>query len=148
VDPSTVAAAVVSIVSPFLQGFLRGAKGAAEGAGEAAGGKLRNLATALWGRLHPRVQEKPAAIEASEEVAEHPEDTDAQAALRVQLRKLFEQDLPLLKDIAGSLEQAQQSGVIADVVIYGGVTASGPDSIAVGKVGGGINKGVVPESKK
>jgi hypothetical protein len=140
-DPTTIAAAVVSLVSPFLKGLLSGAKGSAEEIGNEAGGKLRELATGIWGKLKHKLEGKPAAIEAVKDVAEHPDDKDALESLRIQLTKLLKQDDDLAKDLAETMKQAQQAGIIADTVIMDGVKASAPGATAIGKVGGDFNQG-------
>jgi hypothetical protein len=132
-DPATIAVAVVSLVGPFLKGFLTGAKGAAEEMGEEAGGKLKELAASIWAKLHPKLKDKPAAIEAAQDVANDPKDEDAVASLRYQLRKILEQDSVLTEEFGSVLTQAQRAGVIADTYITGGVHASGDHSIAIGK---------------
>jgi hypothetical protein len=71
------------------------------------------------------VEEKPAAQEAAEEVAARPDDDDALAALRLQLRKLLEEDQQLASDLTRIWEEAQAANVVH-------VTASGERSVAVG----------------
>jgi len=78
----------------------------------------------LWDKLRPKVEAKPAALEAVQDVAEHPDDEDALAALRQQLKKLLAEDEPLVQELARLLQQAQAGGRT--------VTASGNRSVAIG----------------
>ena len=77
-------------------------------------------AQTLWGKLrgHKEVEK------AAQDVAAMPEDSDTQAALRLQLKKLLAENEALAEELARLLEQAQPSG--------SAVTAVGARSIAVG----------------
>ena len=57
-------------------------------------------------------------------MAAHPDDDDALASLRLQLRKLLEQDQGLADDLARIWQEAQAANVVQ-------VTASGERSVAV-----------------
>jgi hypothetical protein len=52
--------------------------------------KLLPQAQKLWAKLHPQVEAKAAAEEAAVDVAKAPDDADALAALRQQLKKILE----------------------------------------------------------
>ncbi|MFL5798335.1 MAG: hypothetical protein ACJ77A_10440 [Actinomycetota bacterium] len=140
-DPATIASGVVSVLAPFLKGFMSGVRDASEKVGEAAGGKLRDLAAGIWRRLHPKLEQAPAALQAAQQVADKPDDQDWQAALRAQLKLLLEEDHALAEELGSSLEQAQQAGVIADVVIYGDVKADHGGVAAGRDIGGGVHTG-------
>ena len=64
----------------------------------------RDTAQAIWQKLQPQVAARPSAQEAAEDVAHHPDDPDAQAALRLQLKKILEADSAL----AGAIDQLMQ----------------------------------------
>jgi hypothetical protein len=140
-DPATIAAAVVAIVRPFISGFVKGAQASTESLGEQAGGAIRDLAQRLWHRIHPTLETKPQAAEAVTDVAEHPDDEDSAAALRVQIRKVLEGDPDLARELASSLQEAQQAGIVADVVVYGGVKAESGGVAAGRDVTGGVQTG-------
>jgi len=70
------------------------------------------------------VEAKPAALEAVQDAAERPDDEDALAALRLQLKKLLAEDEPLAKELARLLPQSGPAGQT--------VTASGSRSVAIG----------------
>ncbi len=117
-DVTELAKNLVAFLSPFLPYLLKAGDKAAEKMGEQVGEKLApglgkrawQTAQTLWGKLRPRVQTKPAAQEAAQDVAEHPDDADAQAALRRQLVKLLD-DAALAQDLAQVWEQAHAAGV-------------------------------------
>ena len=78
----------------------------------------------LWDKLRPKVETRPAALEAIQDAADHPDDEDALAALRLQLKKLLAEDEALAKELAHLLAQARPAGQT--------VTASGNRSVAIG----------------
>ncbi len=123
-DAATLAQEATRILAPFLPYLLtKAGEKAAEVVGEKFGAELWETAQELWGRLFPKVKEKPAALEAAQDVAANPEDEDAQAALRLQLRKLLSQDHFLAQEVARILEEARARGV---------TVAFGERSVAVG----------------
>lgn len=122
-DPATLAAQMVAVLAPALPYLLKAGERAAEEAGSRLGGQAWEQASALWAKLRPRADEQPAVMEAAQEVAQRPEDEDAQAALRVQLRKLLSKDSAL----AAELVQVVGPGGSAT-----SVSARGRGNIAVG----------------
>ena len=65
-----------------------------------------------------------AALEAVRDVAHTPDDEDAQAALRVQLKKLLAEDQTLTEEVTEWWQRAKAAGIM--------VTASGDRSVAIG----------------
>jgi len=117
-------AALTSFLAPFLPYVVQAGQKVAGKAADAIGDEAANYAQKLWDRLRPGVEQKPAAQEAVEEVAAHPEDEDALGALRIQLRKLLEEDQELAADLTKIWDEAKAANV---------VTASGERSVAVGR---------------
>ena len=115
--------ALTSFLAPFLPYVVQAGQKVAGKAADVIGDEAANYAEKLWERLRPGVESKPAAQEAVEEVAAHPEDEDALGALRIQLRKLLEEDQELAADLTKIWQEAQAANV---------VTASGERSVAVG----------------
>ena len=118
-------AALTAFLAPFLPSLIKAGEKAVEKAADAVSDEAFKYAKALWDKLKPGVEAKPAAKEAAEEVAAHPDDDDALASLRLQLRKLLEQDQGLADDLARIWQDAQAANVVQ-------VTASGERSVAVG----------------
>jgi hypothetical protein len=127
-DLVALAKETVTFLAPFLPYLLKVGEGAAEEAGkkigEKAGGGAWEKAKAMWAKLRPGTEAKPAAQEAVQEVTAAPEDEDARAALRLQLKKLFAEDESLAKEISEMQVQVRQAGV--------NVAAIGDRSVAIG----------------
>jgi len=89
-DPTAIgaiAAGAVSILSPYLT--------------KAADMVVPKVAEDLYALLHSKLAKKPAAAEALQDLEKSPEDADAQAALRVQLKKSMVED----EELAGQVNQ-------------------------------------------
>jgi hypothetical protein len=76
---------------------------------------------------------KSAAKETLAELLKSPQDTDAQGAFRLQLRKLLEQDGSFVSELAALLEST--SSDYRAQVVGGGAIAQGNASKAVGQGG-------------
>jgi hypothetical protein len=118
----------VAFLAPFLPYLVKAGEGAAEDAGkklgELAGGGAWEKAKALWARLRPSVDAKTTTQEAVQEVVANPQDDDARAALRLQLKRLFTEDKSLAEEIFALQKEAQKAGV--------NVAAIGERSVAIG----------------
>jgi hypothetical protein len=126
-DPQ-LSAQLVQLLAPFLPYLLKGLKLAGQEAakklGEKAGEQGFEQAKALWDKLRPKVEARPAALEAAQDAAAHPDDEDALAALRLQLKKLLAEDQALAQELARLLPQSGPAGQT--------VIASGDRSVAIG----------------
>jgi hypothetical protein len=129
---------LVSFLSPFLPDLLKLGQNSGETAVEAASKKFGeaawNKAQAIWEQLQPKVKSKGAAAEAVEDVAESPEDEDLQAALRVQLKKLLQQDEPLWGAIAAILKEDASDGTPGVQIVQ---NVTGNRNQIIGQVSGG-----------
>jgi hypothetical protein len=108
---------LVSLIGPslpFLMGLGQKAleKGA-EKLGEKGAEGLLPEAQEIWNKLSPQVQAKPSAQEAAADVAKNPDDKDALAALRIQLKKILEapENTTLAAEIIEILENAKAKSV-------------------------------------
>jgi hypothetical protein len=117
-DVSVLAKDVVAFLAPFLPYLVKGVKLAGQEAakklGERFGEESVAQAKSLWERLRPKVEAKPTAQEAVQEVAAHPEDEDARAALRLQLKKVLEADEELAAEIARMMDNEVVQRVLAE----------------------------------
>jgi hypothetical protein len=116
-------AALAAFLAPLLPALLRGTENLVEEAVQGVGHKAWEFATRLWHRFSPRVQEKPAALEAAEDVVGQPDDARARAAFELQLEKLLRADADLARDIERLWTEGQREGIVAAV---------GERSVAVG----------------
>ncbi len=115
---------LTAFLAPFLPYLLKAGEKAAEEAGKKLGEAAWERARALWEKLRPKVEARPAAQEAVQDLAAAPDDPDAQATLRQQLKKLLAEDPALAEEIARLWGEAQAAGVT--------VTAAGERSVAIG----------------
>jgi hypothetical protein len=115
-DPNEIARQVAQFLAPFLPYLLKAGEKAAEEAGRQLGAAAWEQAGTLWARLRPKVEARPALKEAVADAAANPQNEDALAALRRQLRKLLEEDAALREEVT----RLMQSEVVQRVVAEGG----------------------------
>jgi len=127
-DVTTLANEVTAAIAPLLPYLTRLGEETAEGAGRQFGSDAWEYAKTLWARLGGQLEERPAAREAVQDVAATPDDGDATAALRQQLRKLLASDEALADELRGLLDQRPNPAGSTVTV-----TASGERSIVVGR---------------
>jgi hypothetical protein len=124
-DPFTLtAAAVTTFLVPVLPYLFKTGEKVAEEAGKKIAGNAWDWAKDLWGKLRPKVEAKGAALDAAKDVAQTPDNKDAQTVLRVQLTKLLTEDAALAQEVTEWLKRARAAGIT--------VTASGERSVAIG----------------
>jgi hypothetical protein len=132
-DPASIATTVVTFLAPYL---AEGGKAAAKKIGEA-----------LMAALERRFKGKPAAEEAMNDMKATPQDPDAQAALRHQLKKALMADPEFLAELVGLLGEVETEapGTGYHAEVHGsGAIAQGPGAVAAGEGGlavGGDVKG-------
>ena len=74
-DSQTLAQQLVGSLAPFLPYLLKAGEEAAGEAGKKFGAEAWERAKALWAKLRPQVEAKPAAQEAAQDVAANPQTT-------------------------------------------------------------------------
>lgn len=94
-DVAALAQSVVIFLTPFLPYLLKAAEKGAEEAGKKFTAEAWDRAKILWSKL----QGNPEVETAAQDTAELPGDPDAQAALRLQLKKLLIEEANLAKEI-------------------------------------------------
>jgi hypothetical protein len=120
-DPQ-LPAQLVQLLAPYLPYLLKGFKlagqEAAKALGEKAGEQGFEQAKALWDKLRPKMEASPAALEAVQDAADHPNNEDALAALRLQLKKLLAEDQALAQEMTRLVAQisASERGVAAQTI--------------------------------
>jgi len=124
-DVTILAKEITAFLAPFLSDLVKVGGKAAEGASKKLGKDALESAKALWGKLLPKVEAKPAAQEAVKDVAAAPRDEDALAALRLQLKKILADDENLTNEVSRMWEEAKASNVRAN--------AAGERSVAIGR---------------
>ncbi|MEI1372920.1 hypothetical protein PQG02_30600 [Nostoc sp. UHCC 0926] len=135
-------------MTPFLPYLLKVGEKATEEAGkkfgEGFGANAWEKAKALWSKLQPKMEAKPLAKGAAEELANSPNDADAKETLQKQLKKFLDEDKNLYAEIARLMQE--DSEAISQVVNTFNQTISGDDNVmqniagdgnkAIGRVGG------------
>ena len=136
-DPITLAASATSFLAPYL---LKAGKALADQAVE----QLPEGVGKVWSYVLEKFQGKPAAEEAANDLASHPDDEDSQAAFRKQLKKLLE-DPAVVAELSDLLTKGKESvgiNVQSGAVATDGGVAAGQGGIAVGgSVGANIVMG-------
>ncbi|WP_322816834.1 hypothetical protein [Chloroflexus sp.] len=115
---------LVAFLAPFLPYLLKAGETAAEEAGKNLSTEGWNWAKVLWQKLQLKIAGKAAAQEAAEDVAKTPNDPDAQATFRQQLKKLLADDPTLAAELTSLLGQIRHAGV--------NVIVSGDRSVTIG----------------
>jgi len=123
-DIGALASSLTTALVPLLPYLLKAGEKAAEETGKAVANQSLEWGKSLWSKLKPKVEAKPEALEAAQDIAQNPDDQDAQAALRRQLKKLLTEDHSLAEEVTGWLEQGTAAGI--------NVTAAGERSVAIG----------------
>jgi len=137
-DTAMIATAVTGCLVPALPYLMKAGEKGAEVLGEKLGAGAWETAKSLWKLLRPVAEVHPAVTSAAQEVAEAPDDADAQAAFRHQLKKLLTADEALATAL-GQVVMADLSANYHAQVLGDGGVAQGPGAIAAGK--GGVAAG-------
>jgi hypothetical protein len=102
---------LVKLLAPALPMLLGLGQKAIEKGAEKLGEKgAEGLVGKIWSMLQPKVEEKPAALEAAEDVAKAPENVRAIASLEHQLEKILEdpENAQLKAEVAKLLEKSEK----------------------------------------
>ncbi len=136
-DLQELASGLTAQLVPFVPYLVQGGKTVGEEAlkkfGEGVGGATWERVKCIWGKLWPRWQEKPAAQEAVADVAKDPKDEDAQAALRLQIKKTLAEDASLVAELTRLLAELGPRISYQAKVTGDGAAAQGPGATALGK---------------
>ena len=124
IDINLIADSLTNTLVPLLPYLLKAGEKAAEETGKTVTGESWEWAKSLWLKLKPKVEAKQAALELAEDVAQAPEDEDARAVFRQQLKKLLTEDQSLAQEVSRWLEQGKAAGI--------NVSAAGERSVAIG----------------
>jgi hypothetical protein len=136
-EPVTIVAitsAAVKLLSPYIQEATKGfAKKMGEETGLGAISKVSQLYEAIKGKFSG----KPAAEEALSDLEKTPQDADAQATLRTQLKKVLEADEAFATELAQLLKGAEEAG--ANTVFNTNITGDVQKLTNIGTVHGNVS---------
>jgi hypothetical protein len=123
-DVTLLAKDAVALLAPALPYLAMAGNKAVEEVGKKIGGDAMDYAKALWVKLRPKAEARPALLEAVKDAAAAPKDEDAQGQLRTQLKKLLAEDAGLAGEVEGILGKAKKASL--------SVIVSGDHSIGIG----------------
>jgi hypothetical protein len=109
-----LAANTLTMLQPYL---ITLAAAAAQKMGEAVPAAVGKV----WALLEHRMNQKPAAKEALDDLKQNPQDPDLQTVTKVQLTKMIREDPDFARELANLLEEAR-----------GTIRASGSATVVVG----------------
>jgi hypothetical protein len=113
-DITILATTLTTFLAPYLPYLLKAGEKAAEEAGKKFGGEAWDQAKAIWQKLRPKVEAKPAAQEIVNDAAAATDDADVQAALRSQIRKLLTEDTTLAQEVDRLMQDKVVQRVLAE----------------------------------
>ncbi len=119
-----IAAAITTLLTPYLPALVEHGQKALEGAAGKIGEKAVEGITKIWQRLSGKAEEKVELKEALKDSAAQPADAGVQAALRVQLRKLLESDPALAKELHGLLQGCGNTVIVQNVSGTGNIVSA------------------------
>lgn len=125
---------LTTFLAPFLPFSLKLGDKASKKVGEKFGEDAWNKAKAVWAKLQLKMEANDAAKETVTDVASNLEDGDVQASLRVQLKKLLDQDQALAEAICQIMKANAPSGTPETQIIQ---TVTGNQNQVNGQVAGG-----------
>jgi hypothetical protein len=109
-DMTQLVSQLAPFLAPLLPYLLKAGEKAAEEAGKKLGGDAWERAKALWAKL----RRKERVAQAAQDLAESPDDDDAQAALRLQLKKVLQADPSLAAEVAAEMQAEVVQQVLAE----------------------------------
>ena len=104
-DIPTLSNEIGAYLLPFLPYLLKAGEKAAEEAGKKFGAAAWEKAQAIWAKLRG----KDEVLKASKDAQAMPGDEDAQAALRLQLKKLLQADEALRAELAELWQETKRT---------------------------------------
>lgn len=134
-DAQALAQQVSTALQPYIPFFsLEAAKAAGKNVPDAIG--------KVWDLVKGRFAKKPTAEEALRDLLKNPNDPDLQAAVRVQLRKLLEDDAEFGKELRPLAEAA------ASQTMTNQADVKGDSNVVVQGIGNTVSYSAADESKK
>lgn len=144
VDAAALAKIVTSLLTPAIPYLLTGGEKAWGEASKKIGTDTWEWAKTIWTKLVSRSKSKSGETEknteivkAATEVAKNPSDEDAQAALRLQIKKLLTDDPELGLEIEKALNEVKASSTQTNIRIGGVDIAGGATVTNMGNIVGG-----------
>lgn len=137
-DIVSLTQALVTLLAPLLPYLLKAGEKSAEEIGKNIGDSAWNLAKKIWSRLFPKINPRPAAKEAVDDLVKNPNDPDSIAAFRIQIKKILESDLLLANELHSQIHSINNAardvninigGIHVGGNVYGGNFVSGTGNV-------------------
>jgi hypothetical protein len=137
-DIAALALSLTTLLGPFLPYLIHAGEQVAQEAGRKFGSEAWAAAKDLWASLAPKVDAKPAAHEAAHDLAQQPDDQDAQAAFRLQLKKLLAEDESFARKIADQMNTVSAHTIKDSLIVTGNhnVVQQGKYNVSMGNASG------------
>jgi hypothetical protein len=141
-DPKLLADTLTTFLAPAMPFLVKGGEDLVKQAGKKLGEGGLDLAKKLWQKLRPKTEENPVAQKATKEIAAAPDDDDARAMLRLQLRKILEADPSLAAELERMMEGVGVKTTYQAANYGSGAIAQGPGAVAAGQGGAAVGGSV------
>lgn len=121
-DLAVLAHDLTTFLTPFLPILLKKAgEAVVTETTKKAVGETWDATKALWTRMKSKVEEKPAVLEAAEDVAKNPTTPKFQTALEIQLEKLLTEDRSFATEIEQLFNKAKAVSGSQVTATHGGI---------------------------
>lgn len=125
-DIQVLAQDASTFLAPLLPFLMQAGNEAAKDIGKKLSAAAVERVHGLWGALRPKLESKPAALEAAQDLALAPENEQIRGAFAWQIEKLLKEDFGFAIEIAQRLDEAKSVTVGAlgerSVAVGGNVT--------------------------
>lgn len=147
-DPALLDALTIMLAQALPHLVSAGGKAAGkavEEVGKEAGAGALAIGKKAWDKLRGKVEAKPAAAEAAEDVARMPDNPDARGALRLQLAKILAADESLAAEIAEIVKAAKPELIVRNIEVHDEavVASEGGTAARMVAVGGSVQGDVI-----
>ena len=129
IDVAAIAKLIVDVITPALPFLGKVGENVASDAAKKIGSSAWTQALSVWSKLKPKISTNTSLAQSIQDLADNPSDSDAQAALRLQIKKVLSADNQLLQEFSSSF-QYQSAGDV--------VTASEGSIAAGGNISGNV----------
>ena len=109
IDVAAIAKLIVDIITPALPFLGKVGENIASDAAKKIGSSAWTQALSVWSKLKSEISTNFSLEQSIQDLADNPSDSDAQAALRLQIKKVLSADNQLLQEFNSSF-QHQSTG--------------------------------------
>ncbi len=98
-DSSTLAKDLVAFLIPFIPYLIKAGEKTSEEIGKRLGVQSWERAKKIWELMYPKIKSSQSANDSLTEIINNPGDSDAEASLRFQFKKLMQANRELAKQV-------------------------------------------------